>query len=180
MPRIFFEFGTYKGYTTRLLLENINGFGKYVTTLDIGDSSVIDSIDFQGDDESLAREAIVFRREYLDSSKAEHVEQLLLDSMMFNAEGYAGQFDFIFVDANHKLEYVERDTLGALAMLAEGGCIAWHDYGNPQFPELTHYLDSLCLAYPVYHIEETMICFYMPGVVIPDSIGRLAGLDPAS
>lgn len=163
-----FEFGTYKGFTTRLFLENINSDEIIVTTLDLPSTS---GISFQGRDEILALESLEAEREYLNSSKGDQVEQMLLDSMSFSGEGYEKAFDMIFIDANHKVEYARRDTENALKMVRDGGCIAWHDYGNPEFPELTKFLQELSLDEPIYHVEETMLCFYLPGVQIPSSIG---------
>ncbi|MFC6945358.1 hypothetical protein ACFQI9_11330 [Paraburkholderia dipogonis] len=68
-PTFIFEFGTYKGYTTRLLLENLpesNVECERIYTLDLPE---IDNIDFQGGDKNLALEALNFKRKYLNSSK---------------------------------------------------------------------------------------------------------------
>lgn len=92
--------------------------------------------------------------------------------MEFSAAGYEKKFDMIFVDANHKVEYARHDTENAFKMVRDGGCIAWHDYENPQFPEVTQYLHDLSVDEPIYHVEDTMLCFYLPGVRIPNSIGR--------
>ncbi|MBV5272513.1 MAG: class I SAM-dependent methyltransferase, partial [Lamprocystis purpurea] len=147
------------GFTTRLFLENIDTDGKIVTTIDL--PSVSD-VFFQGHDEELARKSLCSEREYLCSAKSEQVEQILIDSMKFETAGYEEKFDFVFVDANHKLEYVKQDTENAFKMLTSNGCIAWHDYGNPQFPELKQYLKDLSVDKPIYHVEETMLCFYLP------------------
>lgn len=166
-----FEFGTYKGFTTRLLLENIVSDQVIITTLDLPTTS---GISFQGRDETLAVESLGSEREYLRSPKRDQVEQILIDSMNFSGCGYEKAFDLIFVDGNHRLEYAQRDTENALKMLRGGGCIAWHDYGNPDFPELTQFLDSLKLDKPIYHVEDTMLCFYAQGIRIPNSKGKQA------
>jgi hypothetical protein len=31
----------------------------------------------------------------------------------------------------------------------------WHDYRNPEYPELTHYLDGLATEQNIFHIEDT-------------------------
>jgi hypothetical protein len=41
--------------------------------------------------------------------------------------------------------------------------VVWHDYGNPQFPELTQYLEELSAQMPIYHIEDTMLAFHLLG-----------------
>lgn len=38
-------------------------------------------------------------------------------------------------------------------------CIAWHDYGNPNYPDNTNYLNNLSEELSIFHVEETMVCF---------------------
>lgn len=42
-------------------------------------------------------------------------------------------------------------------------CIVWHDYGNPEFPELTAYIENLATTKQIYHVENTMLAFYLNG-----------------
>ena len=163
-PDYLFEFGTYKGYTTRLLLENLPASevtGARIYTLDL---PALDDVVFQGADKSLAQEALSFVRKYVGRERADLVKQLLQDSMALDPQPYAGKFQYIFVDANHELSYVRRDTENAFKMLADApACVIWHDYGNPQFPELTHYLDELAREVPLYHVENSMVVFHLKG-----------------
>ena len=77
---------------------------------------------------------------------------------------YLGKFQMIFIDGNHKLRYVKSDTEKSFKMLAqEPSCIVWHDYRNPEFPELTSYIDSLADSKKIYHIEDTMLAFHLTG-----------------
>jgi len=166
-PTHVFEFGTYKGYTTRLLLENIperDVAGERIYTLDLPD---LDNIVFQGTDKDLATESITYQRKYLSSPRKNLVKQILQDSMTLDPELYSKKFQFIFIDANHEVSYVCRDTENALVMLADApSCVVWHDYGNPQFPELTQYLENLSARIPVYHIEDTMLAFHLLGKTV--------------
>ena len=157
-PQKIFEFGTYKGLTTRLLLENLAEAeidGERVYTLDL---PALDGVIFQGDDLAVASQSIGYSRKYLTSSRKHWVRQLLQDSMTLNGEDYRKQFQFIFVDANHELSYVRRDTENSVKMLADSpSCLVWHDYRNPDFPELTQYLDELSKEIKIYHIGDTML-----------------------
>ncbi|WP_459622787.1 class I SAM-dependent methyltransferase [Burkholderia sp. 3C] len=169
-PARLFEFGTYKGYTTRLLAENLtphDAEGERIYTLDLPD---LDDVAFQGDDRHLASEALGFERKYLKSSNRHLVKQVFQDSMKLDPAPYAEQFQYVFIDANHEVNYVRKDTENALVMLAPEGraCIAWHDYGNRQFPELTQYLDDLAHDMPLYHVENTMIVFHLRDVAVPE------------
>lgn len=163
-PDHLFEFGTYKGYTTRLLLENLpesGVVGERIYTLDLPE---LTDVSFQGADRSLAEEAIGFTRKYLTCKSRNLVKQILQDSITIDVEQYSKKFQYVFVDANHELSYVKKDTENAFKMLAaEPACIIWHDYGNPQFPELTQYLDDLAKNIPMYHVENTMLVFHLLG-----------------
>ncbi len=169
-PARLFEFGTFKGYTTRLLAENITRAevdGERIYTLDLPD---LQDVAFQGGDRQLAEQALGAERKYLQSANRHLVRQILQDSMKFDAAPHAKCFQYVFVDANHELAYVRRDTENALTMLDDTGraCIAWHDYGNPQFPELTQYLDELAHELPLYHVANTMLVFHLRGAQVPE------------
>jgi len=163
-PKTIFEFGTYKGATTRLMLENLSGKPtppKRLYTLDL---PALDNITFQGTDRNLAEESLTTPRKYLSSPRSALVEQILQDSMTLNPAELPTTFDFIFIDANHELTYVRNDTENALKMLSPApSCIVWHDYGNPQFPELTAYLEDLSTTHEIHHIEDTMLAFHLRG-----------------
>ena len=163
-PDYIFEFGTFNGQTTRLMLEDIpkNQIKEdRIYTLDLPDT---EGVVFQGDDGLLAEKALLSERKYTLSKKMSLVKQVLQDSMTLDAELYSDKFSFIFIDANHEYEYVKRDTENALNMITgEINCIVWHDYGNPQFPELTKYLEDLAENMELYHIEGTMLVFCLNG-----------------
>jgi hypothetical protein len=164
-PKKIFEFGTYKGLTTRLLLANLpDSQGKgdaRIYTLDLPN---LDEVRFQGSDVDLAREVLDFRRKYLDEDNAYLVKQILQDSMKFDPSPYQGQFSLIFIDANHALDYVRRDTENSFTLFSSGlGCIVWHDYGHREFPELTAYVDQLGEERKIYLIEGTKMAFMPQG-----------------
>lgn len=168
-----FEFGTYKGLTTRILLENLpekNVEGQRVYTLDL---PALDGVKFQADDDKVALESLGYKRKYLESDKKHLVSQLYQDSMTFDCSNYIGKFQLVFIDGNHELSYVKKDTENALQMMSEAqSCVAWHDYGNPKFPELTEYINSLSMEYPIYFVENTMTAFYLRGVNVPREVKR--------
>jgi len=163
-----FEFGTYKGLTTRLLLENLPEkiiSSERIFTLDLPN---LEGVHFQGDDHKVASEALGFHRKYLTSAKKYLVNQILHDSMTFECHDYLGKFQMIFIDGNHDVSYVKRDTENAFKMMSDApSCTAWHDYGNKQFPELTAYIDDLAITHKIYHVENTMIAFHLRGRDVP-------------
>lgn len=164
-PKYLFEFGTYKGLTTRLLLVNLppcaDARGERIFTLDLPS---LDNVHFQGTDIDLAQEALGFERKYRSEDNSGLVKQILHDSMAFDGSEYAEKFQFIFIDGNHDVDYVRKDTENALTMLSkEKGCLIWHDYGHVEFPELTQYLEDLAKERDIYHVEHTKLAFYPRG-----------------
>ncbi len=97
------------------------------------------------------------------------VEQLFCDSYVFDSEPYEGRIAFVFIDGNHALKYVEKDTANALRMTPRNrpSAVIWHDYGNPACADLTRYLDSLSEGMPLHHIEETMFVIRLQGLTLP-------------
>jgi hypothetical protein len=163
-PSYIFEFGTFKGYTTRLLLENLpdsNVRSERIYTLDL--PSLHDVI-FQGGDKEHAIAGLNFPKKYLTSPRKNLVKQILQDSMTFDPRPYLKKFQYIFIDANHEVNYVKRDTENSFKMLADPpSCIVWHDYENPEYPQLTQYLKELSSKIRLHHIEDTMLVFHLLG-----------------
>jgi predicted O-methyltransferase YrrM len=163
-PSRIFEFGTFEGETTRFLLANLppaDGRSERIYTLDLAET---ENVVFEGGDDALAKRVLSSQRKYSLFPNAHLVKQLLQDSMHLDPQPYRGMFQFVFIDANHKLEYVRKDTENAFEMV--GGsphCVVWHDYGNPDFPELTQYLDDLAKDRELYHVEDTMLVFQLSG-----------------
>jgi predicted O-methyltransferase YrrM len=69
------------------------------------------------------------------------------------AEAAREKFDFILIDASHKLNHVTRD-LSWTRMLNPGGYVLMHDYA-PRFPGVTQAADKFLSRYPNY-VRETL------------------------
>lgn len=162
-PRKLFEIGTYIGESTRIFAANMEGANSKVFTLDLEKTA---GVVFEGRDEAIAEKAVAATRPFTDPVYADRIQQLLGDSMYFDAAGFAGQMQYVFIDGNHNVEYVQKDTENALLMLDKNSpsVIVWHDYGNPHHPDLTRYLDDLSQEMPLCHVEETMLVFYVNGL----------------
>jgi hypothetical protein len=56
------------------------------------------------------------------------------------------EFDVVYIDGDHSAEAVRRDIAHALACLAPGGLLAFHDYRSPHDPGVTEAVDELLAA----------------------------------
>lgn len=68
------------------------------------------------------------------------------------AQAAGEQFDFMLIDASHKLNHVTRD-LSWTRMLKPGGYVCMHDYA-PKFPGVTQAADKFLARYPNYSRER--------------------------
>ncbi len=154
-----FEFGTYFGSTTYNLALNIPDDG-LIYTLDLEDPGIIQH-------ESDAQFAIA----HLEAAKAakldfdgtpekRKIRRLKGNSRDFHFYEYRNSMDLVFVDGGHDLETVRNDTAAArgIARMDKPSFVAWHDYGNPDYPELTRFLDKNT-DWPLVHVEDTMLSF---------------------
>jgi hypothetical protein len=167
-----FEFGTFKGNTTRLLLENLpppppanRSIEKRVFTLDLPN---IKNIYFQGSDKKIAQISVRNKKlEYYKCSQKNLVEQILINSEEFNENKYLKKFQFIFIDANHAEKFVASDTEKSFKMISsKPSAIIWHDYNNPQYPSLTRYIKKLSKYKKIYYIKDTMLAVHFIGIKI--------------
>ena len=153
--RRIFEFGTATGKTTYLMARNAPADAQLVTiTLhpDQADGGAHEA----GDDAALKASA---RREsafdtflYSGSAQEPRISQLFGDSKAFDETPYAGTMDLIFLDGAHTRSYVASDTHKALAMLAPGGWLLWHDYRGRRVPGVFETLNALSRELPLTRI----------------------------
>ena len=163
-PAKIFEFGTFMGTTTRMFVDNTSGKTE-VFTIDIGSNELLNN-DRSPNTYDAALIDRVEKLGFPEITKNDRVKQIIADSVMYNFESLA-DFDFVWIDGGHDLHVVKSDTDNALRILSTSNpraCIAWHDFGNSQHPELTGYIKDLAQNYAVYHIEDTMIAFLFPNL----------------
>jgi hypothetical protein len=68
---------------------------------------------------------------------------LLRDSRELTPRDVNCVFEFVWIDGGHDLETVRHDTQLAEAVMRRPGCIAWHDYNNPETPGVNELLDQV-------------------------------------
>lgn len=150
-----FEFGTCLGATTLNLLMNTDA---RIFTLDLGEP-----IQNQHPADAVLTEIhLCSARDYTGSRFESRVEELTGDSTRFDYTPFLNSMDFVFVDGGHDFDTVKKDTENAFTLIRQNSpsCIAWHDYGNPKYPELTTYLDQLSTQRELFHVGDTMLCFW--------------------
>lgn len=124
-PKTLFEFGTFDGRTTLHLALNAPQDAR-IFTLDLPDDRVVEARKNPDGDVKFAGKVVVGCR-YKNMSQAERITELKGDSLSFDFSPYAHSVDFVFIDGAHSFPYVVSDTNHALAMLASGGMLLWHD-----------------------------------------------------
>lgn len=163
-----FEFGTYLGYTSRLFLNNSDA---KVFTIDFGldylskntkDSDIL--IDDIANDNYLSINQMKKGAYYLSDLNEENknrTELIFSDSTTYNFEHLYNKIDFIFIDGGHTKEIINSDTKNAFRMLSDNGIIIWHDFNSKIHRDVTEYLSIKSEETKIYHIENTMLAFYI-------------------
>lgn len=123
-PRALFEFGTFDGRTTLHLALNAPSARLY--TLDLPEEKVAGARKNPDGDTKFAGRVSVGHR-YRNRPEAARITELRGDSMQFDFSPYARSMNLVFIDGAHSFPYVMSDTKHALAMLAPGGTLFWHD-----------------------------------------------------
>lgn len=149
-PTRLFEFGTYDGRTAANLLLNAPP-DAHLFTINIPP-------------ERFGHQGVAIGECLPQAGLQGRFTQLLGDTTTYDFAAHRGQMDFTFIDAGHSYECVMSDSTNALAMLAPGGLIAWHDYG--QIGEVTAAVDAFVrrerLENRVVRIADTSIALLLP------------------
>jgi hypothetical protein len=124
------EIGTSRGYTTLHLARNTDA---RITTVDVAEPDI---------------------RVYKGEPEESRIVELCQDSKTISIRNY----EMVFVDGDHSIEGVREDT--KLAFKCSPLVVAWHDYRNSDYPEVTDYLDKVSEAYDLYHVEDSWLCFW--------------------
>jgi hypothetical protein len=115
------EIGTYKGRTTYNLAANLADGGS-IHTLNYVDPS--------------AKQEFVVGEMYLGTPLDSVVNTIQANSMKFDFGPWLRSVDLMFIDGNHSLAYVRKDSENAFRCVRPGGIVAWHDV-DPTHPEST-------------------------------------------
>jgi predicted O-methyltransferase YrrM len=155
--RRVFEFGTFLGSTTLNLAMNLPPDGQ-VFTFDL-DAETVPIEQHPADARLTAQHLQVKTLDFFGSEVEDSITILNGNSLSVDLSDYWQSFDLVFVDGGHDLATIAADTKNAFQMVRPGGCIAWHDYGNPTYPDVAFFLNGLAAKRELLRVEDTMLCF---------------------
>jgi hypothetical protein len=157
-----FEFGTYLGIQTLNLAANFPEARIY--TLDLDEAS-LQGLQQDASDKPLTQTHLEYQSQlaFMNTPYEKRITRLFGDSNKYDFSGLSSQIDLIYIDGGHDRITLDSDTKNAFRMLSHGhaGCIAWHDYSNPTYPQVEEYLDRLSNSQDLFHVEESWTTFFL-------------------
>jgi predicted O-methyltransferase YrrM len=162
--RRMFEFGTCTGKTAYLWARNSPPDARVVTVTlapDLIGEYRSETTDDQRDVRYALRESTHTEFLYSDTPVASKIEQLFCDSKALDVGPWAESCDLVFVDGSHAYSYVVNDSEKALALLAPGGLVLWHDYAGPRHAAgVYRALNELSRRLPLVRLAGTTLVAY--------------------
>lgn len=183
-PKRVLEFGTFLGYSTRIILENSDDDCEIVS-IDLphgskqGDSS-LDVTDMQLhssaaiNDDFLRQLQFRHGARYLDSLTASQQRRLNLikaDSRQVKPDSLVNEagacFDLIFIDGGHDAETIASDSALAFATASGKATVVWHDFGSTIHTDVTDFINKSARHLRILSVKGTLIAMTHCG---PDPI----------
>ncbi len=166
-PKRIFEIGTFNGDSTAHLVLNSDA---EIYTLDLPRESAGDLHRYSPRDAALLQPRAEIGKAYRQFDPNGRIRQLFGDSRTFGYRPYCRSMDLVIVDACHLFDYVMSDSRKAFEMLAEGGAILWHDFGNSL--DVTRACKLLAKREPIFHLEGTWLALYVRGDSLTTVLGE--------
>ncbi len=152
-----FEFGTFRGAST--LNMAMNAPDGDIFTFDIAETEAPSPEQNEYDSEIMRQHRRARVMQFEEAQHCARIHRLEGNSLTFDCSPYHRSMDLVFVDGGHDYRTLSADSASAFRMVpVHAGCVVWHDYGNPEYPEVQRYLDKINL--PVFHVEESRMCFW--------------------
>lgn len=152
----YFEIGTWRGES----VANVADSAAECYTLNLSKQQMLDL----GLSESYADLHGFFSKE------KQNIKHLTGNSLEFDFEALNTKFDLIFIDGNHRYEYIKKDTENVFKHLVhENSIVVWHDYAyNPEKlrPQvMAAVLDGAPKDFHgnLYHVSNTMCAIFIRG-----------------
>ncbi len=125
-PEVILEVGTYRGTTTRLLLDNCMENAR-IYTMDLPPDQEVKNLTAASDERLIIHRKLGI--DYKSHASASRVTQILGDSFEASTwDNVPNGIEFAFIDASHSYEAVRNDTERVFGKLHENGVVLWHDY----------------------------------------------------
>lgn len=161
----YLEMGTWRGET----LANMAQVAKQCTGITLGP----DDMRAFG----MAEEIVACQGYYLKDQP--NINMIFGNTQTYDFTHLHGQFDLVFIDADHSKESIESDTKNALKLLRDDqSVIVWHDYGwntdQVRYNTLSGILDGMPkeLHPYLYHVGSTKCAVYTKAQVQAQKLGR--------
>jgi predicted O-methyltransferase YrrM len=148
-PSRFLEIGTHRGITTRTLAEKFPSM--QIVTVDPGDQIAPSDRRRQQLPEYLSQDEI-------GECVSSHSNVTVLKRRFEDIQWAGQRFDMIFVDGDHGVPAVVRDSLISLSLVNAPGVVIWHDHNNEA--DVNVALEMLNLDGPIISIQDTWIAYH--------------------
>jgi hypothetical protein len=173
-PRKIIEIGTYKGFTTRLFIENTpedcdvvsidlpKGLTAHLAETD--ERSALSSA--EKNDDYLRKRQEIDGEAYLASITEAQRKRLTLvkeDSTTINFNEAFQSAEMIFIDGGHEHQIVRSDTENAFGIVKRG-VIVWHDYNSKIHGDVTEYLAEFSKSQVVFHVANSLVAFALVNI----------------
>jgi predicted O-methyltransferase YrrM len=177
-PARVFEFGTFLGYSSSLMLKNTEPTCE-VHTIDLGDdveqyraAGAYSDVELHSDDKknddylrfTQGTKGAVYLADLPERDRA-RLTMLRGDSTNLDVagKGYAGAFDLVFIDGGHDTATITSDTEKALEMIGGDGVVVWHDYNSSIHSDVTDFMAGFSKDQLVLHVQSTMFAVLLKG-----------------
>lgn len=122
------EVGVYKGITTSSLLNSLNGINRYYVVDPWEDYKGYEKL---GHDKTKWNKAV---RQFFENTYDFKSKVIIMRMMSNEAVKHIKDesLDWVFIDANHKYEFIEENINIWVPKVKVGGVVSGHDYKNPK------------------------------------------------
>ena len=161
-PKTIFEIGTYNGFTTLHMAVNSPEDCK-IYTLDLPPGFNLSEAKGNSYDDILVMQLSqenITKRFFKNHPLSHKVVELFGDSSKFDFTPYYGKIDLVFIDGNHSMEFVKKDSENAFKMVSENGLIVWHDFDYIIHRDVFLFLQDLSTKHSIYSVPNTRFAVY--------------------
>lgn len=178
-PATVVEIGTYRGGTTRLLLDQLPE-SSCIHTMDLPPE--VDALHTPGTTDSRLIQHRVLGRAFQDHPRSSQITQHLGDSMKESTwDNVPQSIDLAFIDASHSYLAVKNDTEKVLARASKDAIILWHDYseGHSEERGVGTYIRELMKTDPTVVVcHDTDTALKLPASTIAGARERIRASFP--